>query len=190
MSIPHHEIPPETPERTGLQAVEPITIDTLFSDYRSLHPSSGRKPGAVDTIEIYGATPSKQLSAILRAIKPVYPAASEVDPIKSAHAYDALARSEVTLRGGRERVASSLGDITVLAAILEQHAPEHLYSAFAAVMDQVVRIDAKRPAEKRKLGTGGIVRLGSLALFALQPDQYTDDVVRILKNRHDPGELA
>lgn len=190
MSIPKHEISSDAPERPTLRAVKPITVDTLFRDFQSLHPSSGRRPGEVDAIEVYGSTPSKQLGAILRAMRPVYPAAAEVDAVRSARAYDALARSEVTLPDGKERVASSLGDITVMAAILEHHAPEHMYTAFAAVMEQVVQIDAKRPTERRKLGTSGIVRLGSLALFSLRPDEYTNDVLRIIKNRHKPDELA
>lgn len=180
--------PERTTHRTHLRLVEPSgewTVDELFGQYSRLHPSA-REPGTVSPEQLYGAgTPQRQLEAILQALQRTYPDAGNVDARKMTYGFDTLSQKEVWASGQKIRMGRAIGDISVTAQLLEAHAADQRYHAVAAVVAQLAAVDMHRTSEQRKIGPSGILRLGNLTMYSVDPAGYEADITAALR-----GELA
>ena len=151
-----------------------ITIDTIFETFARTHPSS--EPTAeVDSHQLYGGFPQRQLGAILDAAYDI--GGGPLDkPTVAARKFEDLARKETAHEGKTVRLAPGMRNLGITAHMLEMHKNDQRYRRVAAVMAQVVKIDRQRSYDQTKLGWMQVLGLANLALFAVDPLQYEFDV--------------
>lgn len=180
----------DRPRRRNLRLVTEVpepTVRDVFAPFASTHPSMPRLL-ELDVEQLYGGilepTDTTRLRAVVGSLYFTFPPARDIPVAQSVLDFGQF-KNKTTKIGDEEiNFKAYIRDLSIPHEFLADHASEPRYCAVSKAILAVIDLDTSRDPQKESvLGPGTLLKLGHLALFAVDQEEYTAGYRAIIRSR-------
>lgn len=176
--------------RHGLRLVSSTSgpeIRSLFSPFATTHPSMP-KVHQPNLEQLYGSilepTTTTRLRAVIGSIADTYPPIQTVNVARTITDFKKFLLRTTTVDGVQIKFSDHIDNPQITYDFLSFRADQPRYCAVARAMIKIIDIDYERDSKTQAvIGPEQLLRLGNLALFAVDQDEYASGYKQILRDR-------